>query len=82
MKLLKICVTLSVLLLAMACSEEKGPAEKAGAQVDEAMNEAQQMVKDNTEAAQEQAEEAMDEAKEMVEEATDKIEDEADQLNN
>lgn len=62
-----VLLSIAVLIFALAGCEKEGPAEKAGENIDEAVEE-----------MQEKAEETGDKVMEKVEEATDKVEDAAD----
>jgi outer membrane lipoprotein-sorting protein len=65
----KLALIVFAAAFAVAC-EQKGPAEKAGEKIDEAMSEA----KDNAEEAAKKMEDAVEDAGEEIEEAADEVE--------
>lgn len=65
----KLALIVFAAAFAVAC-EEKGPAEKAGERIDEAMSEA----KENAEEAAKKMEEAVEDAGEEIEEAAEEAE--------
>jgi uncharacterized protein YjbJ (UPF0337 family) len=62
-----LCMILFPAFITIGCAQEKGPAEKAGAKVDDAVGD----VKDATEDAVDATEEAVKDAERSVEDATD-----------